>query len=64
MASRVILCLSWDDDIGEAKINFQGMDKLYGIEKSDFLDDVIYMLEEYRAAQGISFFNDYLDKSE
>lgn len=59
MASKVILSLRWDDEIGEAKINFDGMAKLYGIERADFLNDVIYMLEEYRDKQGESWTEDY-----
>jgi len=60
MASQVILTLRWDDE-GEAKINFDGMDKLYGIEKADFLDDVIYMLTEHREHLGSNWAEDYAD---
>ena len=62
MASTVILTLRWDDE-GEAKINFAGMDKLYGIEKADFLDDVIGMLNEYRCNTENDWAEDYLNAS-
>jgi hypothetical protein len=58
MASQAILTLRWDEE-GEATINFAGMDKLHGIEKADFLNDVIYMLTEYREQQGLAWAEDY-----
>jgi hypothetical protein len=61
MASQVILTLRWDSDIGEAKINFDGMDKLWGVEKADFLNDVIYMLMEHREQLGNNWADDYAD---
>ena len=45
--------------MGEAEINFAGMDKLHGIEKVDFLDDAIGMLERYRQRLGTTWANDY-----
>jgi len=59
MASRIILNLRWDDQ-GEALINFEGLDLLHGIEKADFLDDVIGLLEERREQLGADWAQDYL----
>lgn len=41
-----VLTLKWNHDTGEAEINFAGLDKLYGVEKMDFLSDCIAMLQE------------------
>ena len=41
-----VLTLKWNHDTGEAEINFKGLDKLYGVEKMDFLEDCIAMLQE------------------
>lgn len=59
MASIRVLTLSWDEDLGEAKTNFAGLDKLYGIERADFLDDAIAMLIEQREQLGNTWANDY-----
>lgn len=60
MASKVILTLRWDNEDGEAKINFDGMSELYGIEQADFLNDVIAMLTEQREKLGNTWAEDYL----
>ena len=59
MARERILTLSWDHDFGEGAVNFKGMEKLYGIEQIDFLNDVIALLEEYRANLGEAWTEDY-----
>lgn len=52
-----VLTLKWDHEEGQAVINFAGLDKLYGIEKIDFLDDVIAALEHQRDT--VDCFADY-----
>ena len=37
------------------------MDKLWGVEKADFLNDVIYMLMEHREQLGNNWAEDYAD---
>lgn len=54
-----VLTLCWDPEEGEARINFEGMNKLHGIEKADFLDDCIRMLLAHNEEMGNSFFEDY-----
>lgn len=58
MAKISVLTLKWDCE-GEAVIDFKGLDKLYGIEKMDFLDDCIAMLIEKREEVVPDCFDDY-----
>jgi hypothetical protein len=62
MTRKAILTLYWDEDEGQGHINFAGMNKLYGIERADFLNDVIGMLTDYRERIGQSYFDDYLSR--
>jgi hypothetical protein len=54
---QTIVTLTWDGEEGHA--NLTGLDKLYGIEKADFLNDVIQELITARDRLGNSFFDDY-----
>jgi hypothetical protein len=59
MAKTTILTLKWDHNEGEAVINFAGLDKLFGIEKMDFLDDVIAALVQKRDEMVPGCFEEY-----
>lgn len=61
MSTKTILSLKWNNNHGEAEINFDGMEKLFGIEKADFLNDVIQMLSDYRDECGNNWVNDYAE---
>ena len=64
MSSRIILSLKWNDELGEATIDFKGMDKLFGIEQADFLDDVIGMLVKHRVELDDAWAEDYVNTGE
>jgi len=59
MAAKAILSLKWNATLGEAQIDFAGLKKLHGIERADFLDDVISMLQDYRESMGNDWAQDY-----
>jgi hypothetical protein len=53
-----VLTLCWDPEIGEGYANLDKInEKLFGIEKTDFLDDVINMLIETR--ENVNWVDDY-----
>lgn len=53
-----VLTLCWDPEIGEGHANLDKInEKLFGIEKVDFLDDVINMLVEAR--DNVNWVDDY-----
>jgi uncharacterized small protein (DUF1192 family) len=58
-----VLTLCWDEDAGEAAINFEPMQRLYGIERVDFLNDCIALLQDELARQQQQAFADYTTTS-
>lgn len=54
-----VLTLCWDPEEGQGTVNLKGLDKLYGVEKVDFLVDVIEILMEEARKQGTEFLKDY-----
>ena len=57
-----VLTLCWDPTHGEARVNLEGINKLHGIEKMDFLDDVIEILLQAREDHVPACFEDYKQK--
>lgn len=64
MKLKKVMSLYWDEAFGEGHADLKGLNSLIGVEKEDFLNDVISILTQARDEMGTSWVSDYKKDSE